>query len=124
MPKEVTQITLTLPFPPSVNRLWKTKKNGGMYRSAEYKAWRQHALWAIQSRTKGDHIKGPYKLEIMAVRPDKRRRDIGNLEKAVSDILQAANVIEDDCLCEDQHLRWVAAGPECSVIVTSINMSN
>jgi Holliday junction resolvase RusA-like endonuclease len=54
---------------------------------------------------------------IQAVRPDKRKRDIGNLEKAISDILQASNVIVDDCLCEDLHMKWVKEGPECLVMI-------
>ena len=88
-----------------------------MYRSPEYTSWRTHALWAIKAQVQGQKIKGKYTLLIEAVRPDKRRRDIGNLEKAISDILQAAEVIEDDCLCEDLHLRWVPDGPECLVIL-------
>jgi Holliday junction resolvase RusA-like endonuclease len=108
-------ITLILPFPPSVNRLWRTKAIGGMYRSKEYSDWRTHALWSIAGQAKGQKLPGAYTLVISAVRPDKRRRDIGNLEKAVSDILQAAGVITDDCLCEDLRLRWVASGPECLV---------
>lgn len=110
-------IRIALPFPPSVNRLWKTKKTGGMYRSPEYTSWRTHALWSIKAQVQGQKIKGQYTLLIEAVRPDKRRRDIGNLEKAISDILQAAELIEDDCLCEDLHLRWVLDGPECLVII-------
>jgi len=88
-----------------------------MYRSSEYTNWRTHALWAIVGQVKGKSIKGQYDLLIEAVKPDKRRRDIGNLEKAVSDILQAAKIIEDDCLCEDLHMRWVKTGPECLITV-------
>lgn len=110
-------IRIVLPFPPSVNRLWKTKKDGGMYRSKEYADWRKHTLWAIAAQIKGQKIKGEYALEVVAVKPDKRRRDIGNLEKAISDILQAAGVIEDDCLCQDLRLRWAKTGPECLIIV-------
>jgi Holliday junction resolvase RusA-like endonuclease len=66
---------------------------------------------------RGQSIKGKYDLLIEAVRPDKRRRDIGNLEKAVSDILQAAKIIEDDYLCQDLHMRWVKTGPECLITV-------
>ena len=39
-------------------------------------------------------------------RPDKRRRDVANYEKAVSDILVTAGVIEDDSLIEEITLRW------------------
>jgi crossover junction endodeoxyribonuclease RusA len=86
-----------------------------MYRSEEYSKWRQHALWAIVSQIKGMSIKGEYVLDIKAVKPDKRRRDIGNLEKAVSDILQSAKIIEDDYLCQDLRLRWAKTGPECLI---------
>ena len=75
-------IRIVLPFPPSVNRLWRTTKGGGMYRSQEYAAWRKHAEWAVAGQVKGKAILGEYTLEIVAVKPDKRRRDLGNLEKA------------------------------------------
>lgn len=119
MKKEVLSLTLILPFPPSVNRLWKTKKTGGMYRSEEYRIWRTHAEWAVREQAKGSYIKGSYRLEIAATRPDKRRRDIGNLEKAISDILQKAEVIEDDCLCEHLEVYWAKEGPECKIILLS-----
>jgi len=108
-------LKILLPFPPSVNRLWKTKKTGGMYRSPEYTKWRKAALDWIKAQVGSKHIKGKYTLLIEAVRPDRRHRDIGNIEKAISDILQEAGVIENDCLCEDLHIRWVSEGPECQV---------
>ena len=100
-----------------MNRLWRTTKTGGMHRSTEYNAWCKHAEWAITAQVKGQHIAGEYTLEILAVKPDKRRRDIGNLEKAVSDLLQKVKVIEDDYLCQDIHLRWAKTGPECLIFV-------
>lgn len=39
-------------------------------------------------------------------RPDKRRRDVGNLEKAVSDLIVAAGILEDDSQIVDIRLRW------------------
>jgi crossover junction endodeoxyribonuclease RusA len=51
------------------------------------------------------------------VRPDKRKRDLGNLEKAISDILVSQNIVEDDSLCEWIEARWVEKGPECKVII-------
>ena len=114
-------LKLILPFPPSVNRLWKTKKTGGMYRSDQYASWRKHAEWALVGQTKGKKIKGPYALEIIAVKPDKRRRDLGNLEKAVSDILQHVQIIEDDYLCQDLHMKWAKNGPECLILIKEHN---
>lgn len=113
-------ITLVLPFPPSVNRLWRASKGGGVYRSAKYSDWRRLAMWQIAGQSKGKKIEGPYKLTILAVRPDKRKRDLGNLEKAISDILVSQKIVEDDYLCEWIVARWVESGPECRVIIERI----
>ena len=86
-----------------------------MHRSNEYTSWAKHAEWALVGQVKGKKIAGEYTLEIAAVKPDKRRRDLGNLEKAVSDLLQKAKVIDDDYLCQDIHLRWAKSGPECLI---------
>jgi crossover junction endodeoxyribonuclease RusA len=88
-----------------------------MHRSTEYTTWRKQAEWAVAGQVKGQKIAGEYTLEIAAVKPDKRRRDLGNLEKAVSDLLQKVKVIEDDYLCQDIHLRWAKSGPECLIIL-------
>ena len=118
---ETSVLKLILPFPPSVNRLWRISQNNGMYRSEKYTQWRKHALWAILGQAKKQKIPGEYVLEIHAVKPDKRRRDLGNLEKSISDILQAAGVIEDDSLCQEIHLRWVKEGPECLIMIGAYN---
>jgi Holliday junction resolvase RusA-like endonuclease len=77
-------------------------------------------MWQLAGQVKGKKVTSAYKLTILAVRPDKRRRDLGNLEKAVSDILVSQNIIEDDCLCEWMEIRWVEDGPECQIIIEPI----
>lgn len=114
-------IRIVLPYPPSVNRLWRTTKTGGMYSSKEYKDWAKHCEWAIAAQVKGKGIAGEYTLEVVAVKPDKRRRDLGNLEKAISDILQTAGVIEDDYLCQKITMEWAKKGPECLITVRPCN---
>ena len=113
-------ITLVLPFPPSVNRLWRATKEGRVYRSPKYVEWRKLAMWQIAGQAKGKKHLGPYKLTIHAVKPDKRRRDLGNLEKAVSDILVSQNIVEDDSLCEHLVMMWVSEGPACHVMVEGV----
>jgi crossover junction endodeoxyribonuclease RusA len=95
-----------------------------MYRSPEYAAWRKQAEWAVAGQVKGKKIAGEYTLEITAVKPDKRRRDLGNLEKAISDILQHVKVIEDDYLCQEIHIRWSKTGPECEIILKEYQDGN
>lgn len=60
---------------------------------------------------------GAYKLTIQARRPDKRRRDLDNLIKPVSDLLADIGVIADDCHCEMITARWVTSGKPFTVRV-------
>lgn len=116
-----TSITLHLPFPISVNRIWRGKVKGA-YLSEEYKAWKLESggEWLKQrSRLPVRSIKGPYHLLIMVMRPDKKRRDLGNLEKVVSDFLQDMGIIEDDCLAESITMEWRANLPSPTVVVVS-----
>jgi crossover junction endodeoxyribonuclease RusA len=92
-----------------------------MYSSEKYRVWKKHAEWALVGQVKGKKITGEYTLEIVAVKPDKRRRDLGNLEKAISDLLQHVKIIEDDYLCQEIHLRWADSGPECLITVRQYN---
>jgi crossover junction endodeoxyribonuclease RusA len=48
-------------------------------------------------------------------RPDKRKRDLGNLEKAVSDILVKMGVIQDDSFIQKITLQWGKAPMGCRV---------
>jgi len=110
-------IRLILPYPPSVNRLWRASKTGRVYNSPKYKEWRVQAMWAIKEQCRTLRVTGMYKMTLLAVRPDRSKRDIGNLEKAVSDVLTAAKIVEDDSLCGWIDMRWVEKGPECLIIV-------
>lgn len=96
-----------LPYPPSVNRLYRSI-NG---RSILSKVGRDYYRDVVPiAEASGINIRGPYALSITAHRPDRRKRDIGNLEKIVSDTLTKAGVIEDDSLCEIIISRWSCSG--------------
>ena len=110
-------LKIDIPFPPSVNRLWRTSVNGGMYCSSKYTAWRSEALWAIVGQTRGKTFVGPYKLTLLARKPDKRHRDLDNLLKAASDALVGAKAIQSDHLCQHIEAKWVTEGPDCTVII-------
>jgi len=96
-----------------------------VFTSAEYKAWITEAYVAwMQQRNKLSvkNISGRYKITILANPPDKRHRDLGNLEKVVSDFLQTIAVIEDDSMASRIELEWdTEATPIGSVLVTVTN---
>ena len=94
----------TLPFPPSVNNLFLNVSRGGRVKTAKYRAWEKQADAAKPAgivRLSG---------EVIAVytygRPDKRRRDVANLEKAIGDTLTRWGALEDDSQIVDIRLRW------------------
>ena len=113
-------IELHLSYPPSANRLWRRGKNN-IYASKEYTTWKREAGWQVIAQKPGG-IAGPYRLSLNAVRPDKRKRDLGNLLKAVEDLLVSAGVIEDDSKAEMISMRWVTSGEGITVRIEPAGM--
>jgi crossover junction endodeoxyribonuclease RusA len=100
--------------------LWRTAR-GRVYRSDTYSAWLDAVYIIIKQQMRGQlAITGRFELKVRARRPDKRRRDIDNILKALADGLVKCGVIEDDHLCEGIDIRWVDAGDPCEVEITSI----
>lgn len=118
----MSAVYLTLPLPPSNNRLWR-RSGTTIHKSTRYTAWLKEAGWMAKSQRPGS-VSGPYKIRIEAARPDKRRRDLGNLEKAVSDLLQDLGVIRDDADCEMISMRWVTSGQGIAVSVEPAGVEN
>jgi crossover junction endodeoxyribonuclease RusA len=106
----MTAICLTIPYPPSANRLWRNVPGKGTLKSALYRAWQTAAAVSIRQQTR-EKIAGPYCLSLEAERPDRRRRDLGNLLKATEDCLVDCGVITDDSLSERIVMEWSAKAP-------------
>lgn len=110
-------IRIELPYPPTTNTLF---RNAGKSRvkTLGYRDWIKLASVSI----KDSHRQGigPYHISIALKRPDMRRRDIGNLEKAVSDLLVSHGVIQDDSLCQ----RLFKTREEAIEWRTSVALSN
>jgi crossover junction endodeoxyribonuclease RusA len=113
-------IEVLLPLPPSVNRLWRTSKGGIMYRSDEYMQWRKVAMWEAAAQAKGARIEGLFKVTLRVARPDRRRRDLDNLLKAVLDAVDQAGLVRDDADCDWIDARWTKGGPECYVLLEDL----
>lgn len=97
---------LTLPWPPSVNRYWRHvfrgPTAGRIYIAAEGKAFRTHVAWvARQAKAPQIDAKALVRVNIVAYPPDRRSRDLDNLQKATLDALTYAKVWHDDSQVDD-----------------------
>jgi crossover junction endodeoxyribonuclease RusA len=113
-------LKIEIPFPPSVNRLWRASERGGVYRSPEYVRWREQACWVIASQCRSERFRGAFKLTILLVQPSKRHMDLDNRIKAVLDALASAGVIANDRHCRWIEARWVEDGDPCTLILESL----
>lgn len=94
-------INLTLPYPPTINHYYvRTKRGmaigtvGLVYRSA---------VKAHVREAKCDTLTGALAVTIHAYPPDKRKRDIDNIQKCLLDALEKAHVYENDNQIKDLH---------------------
>jgi len=115
---------IELPFPPTLNSMFATvgkrrvlSKRGRAYRVAVRAAvLEQHGIVKP--------IHGPIKVYVWFYQPDKRRRDIDNLFKALFDALQKAG-----CFADDSQIKELEAvmrepdgnGPGCCVVLESLS---
>jgi crossover junction endodeoxyribonuclease RusA len=110
----MSEIAILLPFPPSTNSIWRNF-GGRTIKSERYRVWQVAAAGDVR-RQGSPKIAGPYEIDITLERKDRRRRDLGNFEKSVSDLLVSCGVVEDDCLAQRVTLSWGAVDG-CKVIV-------
>jgi len=94
---------LTLPYPPSVNHYWKRGRRGQMFISPAGMRFRDAVILASRAEI-GGPLSGPVMLRLAIYPPDKRRRDIDNVLKAILDALQHAGVYKDDSQVVELHV--------------------
>ena len=75
--------------PPSVNRMYIK----GRIKSEAYRAWLSEAGWQLKAQNVRP-VPGPVSLNISC--PENGRRDLGNHEKPMTDLLVRMGLIEDD----------------------------
>ena len=98
-------IELTLPWPPTVNTYWRNV-NGRTIISAKGREYRKAVADQVLIQRGAKHLDYALQVTIAAYRPDRRRRDLDNLLKAILDSLTHAGVMEDDCLIVDLRIYW------------------
>lgn len=96
-------LTLTLPYPPSVNRYWRHYQ-GRVLISKEGREYRKKVQQYCLITKKQKPFTGFLKVKVQMWPPDRRRRDVDNIEKGLFDSLCKAGVYEDDYQIEDFHI--------------------
>lgn len=97
---------ILLPWPPSINhyylRDWRT---GRVVLGARGREYRTEARAVIGGSVRSDtwpRVSGPVSVSLVLYPPDRRRRDIDNIRKAVYDAISDrpghVGIIADDCL--------------------------
>jgi crossover junction endodeoxyribonuclease RusA len=112
-------VVIIIPYPPSVNTYWRAVK-GRVIISKRGREYRDAVYTAINSAFESDDVEDPRPLlgrlqvKITATMPDRRRRDIDNINKAALDALGYAGVFGDDEQIDDLHvLRGEVMKPGC-----------
>lgn len=93
----MTAITIDLPWPPSQNRIWRSRGKR-VYRDAKYVAWLEQAGWLVKAK-RFPKIMGEFGATIILNPPNNRKIDLDNRIKVILDIAQKTGLIENDHFC-------------------------
>lgn len=101
-------VQLLLPFPPSVNGYWMPRRGGGVMRTPRAREYVMDCRRVVQEQHQHLPRLGaqPVVVEVVASPPDRRRRDLDNVLKAVFDALVRLRVLDDDVQVRELHARW------------------
>lgn len=95
---------LTLPWAPSVNHYWRFTPRGVLISRAG-REYREKVGWCV-GHARGAFTKADRLLMlVLACPPDRRIRNLDNINKAVWDALQHAGVYADDDQIDDYRVR-------------------
>lgn len=99
-------VVLTLDaLPPSANSIWRAV-HGRVLVSAQYRKWLQETAWRWREQAGSTRLDGCYALHVKLGIPDRRKRDLDNRIKPLSDALVKSGVVQDDSLCMRLKVEW------------------
>jgi len=114
-------VKLTLPYPPSTNRLWRCPTRGPLrgrhMLSKEARAYKDEVGILAQSFFLSA-ILGPVGIRLLVHPPDKRRRDLDNTLKAILDSLTGHAYTDDSQIARLEVERGEVERPHGSVEVS------
>lgn len=114
-------LTLKLPYPPSVNRYWRRLGNRTVLSRAA-RQYRRHVadLWFVQKYIymQVGFDTQPVAMSLVVKPPDKRRRDLDNVLKAIFDAIEHSNIIADDSQIKKLVIEFGEPCPPGSVVLS------
>lgn len=133
LPALAGALTLDLPWPPSLNSIWRAvvitgrsgKPRARVLLSQKGRAYRKAVMGIIAGL--GSPATPPMarlRVHLLACPPDRRRRDLSNIPKILEDSLTHAQVWADDSLIDDLHVTRGEITPGGAVLVTITPLSN
>lgn len=103
-------IRLELPYPPSINHYYvNAGKNKKRVKSRKVQDYFDAAVWGIKQQKVATFGDSPVRVTVGIQPPDRRRRDMGNLDKAIMDVMEEAGVYDDDFQASD--VRYIRLEP-------------
>lgn len=114
---------LILSYPPTSNTCYPTNKQGRRFLSPKGKLYRQGVLAdVLEQHCIFKPLQGPLGVSATFFVPDKRKRDLDNLFKALFDALKHANVYMDDDQIIEIHAfkREVVKGGRCEIVLEEL----
>ncbi|MEB8212227.1 crossover junction endodeoxyribonuclease RusA [Raoultella ornithinolytica] len=100
----MSEYRISLPWPPSNNRYYRHNR-GRTHISTEGQAYRDSIARIIKDKTLDIGLSTPLKIRIECHMPDRRRRDLDNLQKAVFDALTKSGFWLDDQQVDDYRVK-------------------
>lgn len=97
-------IKLHVPLPPSLNSLYPGTVR--RHKSKKYVEWIKLANMMLDKQHTAVTFVAPVQVTYRLGKPDKRNRDLANLEKAPSDLLVARGILADDSLIHRLVMEW------------------
>ncbi len=114
---EYNTVVLELPYPPSGNHMWKHTRAGKHYLTPAALAFYSEVAFIVMADGRKGMITEHVQVTCWLYPPDKRKRDLENAWKVISDGITKAGVWEDDSLVRKLLIEWRAPEKNGRVVV-------